>query len=55
MSGQWLHAAGWLGFECHRDHADGVASLLSAQSGWRTIQIVTDLQGAPRMVVAQKD
>ena len=55
MRGQWLHAAGWLGFECHRDHADGVASLLSAQSGWRTIQIVTDLQGAPRMVVAQKD
>ena len=55
MHGEWLHAAGWLGFECHRDYADDVASLLSAQSGWRTIQLLTDLQGDPRMVVAQKD
>ncbi|MDE0979964.1 MAG: peptide chain release factor N(5)-glutamine methyltransferase [Flavobacteriales bacterium] len=55
MSGEWLHAAGWLGFECHRDHADDVASLLSTQPGWCKVQIMTDLQGSPRMVVAQKD
>ena len=55
MDKEWLRAPGWLGFECHRDHADGVALLLSTQPGWRTIQIMTDLQGSPRMVVAQKD
>lgn len=50
----WLAPRGWLGMECHRDYAGAVEILLSQQTGWKSIDLIEDLQGVPRMVVAQK-
>ena len=50
----WLTAGGWLGFECHEEFASAVEALLSDQPEWRAIRLLKDLQGAPRMVLAQK-
>ncbi len=50
----WLAAGGWLGMECHRDYSGDVVAFLSNQAGWESIDLLNDLQGQPRMVIAKK-
>ena len=54
LEGAWLVSGGWLGLECHRDYCAAVAAWLSEQSEWESIHLLDDLQGAPRMVLAQR-
>ena len=49
-----LVPGGWLGVECHTDRAHQVAGLLEGQGGWKHVEILHDLQGLPRHVVAQR-
>lgn len=45
---------GWIGLECHTAKAQDVARLLEAQKGWEDVDILHDLQGLPRHVVARR-
>ena len=47
-----LKAEGWLGMECHTRRAEEVASMLTSGGGWKHVEIIEDLQGLPRHVVA---
>ena len=47
-----LKAGGWLGMECHTRRAEEVASMLTSGGGWKHVEIIEDLQGLPRHVVA---
>ena len=47
-----LKAEGWLGMECHTQRAGDVASMLVSLGGWKHVEILEDLQGLPRHVVA---
>ena len=49
-----LVPGGWLGLECHTDRAHQVAGLLEGQGGWKHVDILHDLQGLPRHVVARR-
>ena len=49
-----LAPGGWIGLECHTDKAHEVAGLFEAQGGWKHVDILNDLQGLPRHVVAQR-
>ena len=48
-----LVPGGWMGLECHTAKADEVAGLLKGQGGWKHVDILHDLQGLPRHVVAR--
>ena len=52
--GGGLKAGGWLGVECHTRRADDVAALLAASGSWKHVEILEDLQGLPRHVVARR-
>ena len=49
-----LVPGGWLGVECHTDRAPQVAGLLEGQGGWKHVDILHDLHGLPRPVVARR-
>ena len=49
-----LVPGGWMGLECHTYKAREVAGLLEAQAGWKLVDILHDLQGLPRHVVARR-
>ena len=49
-----LVPGGWMGLECHTDKANEVAGLLEAQAGWKLVDILHDLQGLPRHVLARR-
>ena len=49
-----LQAGGWLGMECHTRRAEEVASMLAFSGGWKDVEILEDLQGLPRHVVARR-
>ena len=44
---------GWLGMECHHAHAGDVAALLVETGRWKHVEILKDLQGRQRHVVAR--
>ena len=48
-----LSEAGWLGMECHHVYAGDVAALLTGSGRWKHVEILEDLQGKPRHVVAR--
>ena len=48
-----LRSSGWLGMECHTEKAGDVAALLVPSRGWKDVEILLDLQGLPRHVVAR--
>ena len=48
-----LSKEGWLGMESHHAHAQGVAALLADSGRWKHVEILEDLQGKPRHVVAR--
>ena len=50
-----LRPGGWLGFECHAERASEVAALLESAGGWQHVNILSDLQGMPRHVLAQRE
>jgi release factor glutamine methyltransferase len=45
---------GLLAMECHRDYVGGVVALLKSSGGWKDAEIITDLQGNPRHVIARR-
>ena len=47
-----LKAEGWLGMECHTRRAEEVGAMFSSSGGWKHVEILEDLQGVPRHVVA---
>ena len=47
-----LRQGGWLGMECHTEKAAEVADMLVASGGWKHVEILRDLQGMDRHVVA---
>lgn len=49
-----LRVEGWLALECHTKFASQVADLLTSTGGWKHVEIVRDLQGLPRHVLAQR-
>ena len=49
-----LKAGGWLGMECHTRRAEKVTSMLTSSGGWKDVEILEDLQGLPRHVVARR-
>lgn len=49
-----LAPGGWLGMECHRDGATSLAHWLKALDGWQDVDILRDLQGMTRHVVARR-
>ena len=49
-----LRNGGWLALECHTKFASDVAGMLSSSKGWKHVEIVHDLQGLPRHVLAQR-
>ena len=49
-----LKAGGWLGMECHTHRTEEVASMLAFSGGWKHVEILEDLQGLPRHVVASR-
>ena len=49
-----LKAGGWLGMECHTRRVKEVASMLASSGGWKHVEILEDLQGLPRHVVARR-
>ncbi|WP_051296282.1 peptide chain release factor N(5)-glutamine methyltransferase [Eisenibacter elegans] len=50
---QTLYEGGWLFFEIHENYAKGVVHLLQ-KDGFAGVEILPDLQGKARMVLAQK-
>ena len=48
-----LSQEGWLGMECHHAFASHVAALLADSGRWKHVEILEDLQGKPRHVVAR--
>ena len=48
-----LSQEGWLGMECHHAFAGGVAGVLARSGRWKHVEILEDLQGKPRHVVAR--
>ncbi|MGB2470199.1 MAG: hypothetical protein ACPIA5_05045, partial [Flavobacteriales bacterium] len=48
-----LSQEGWLGMECHHAFASHVAGLLADSGRWKHVEILEDLQGKPRHVVAR--
>jgi release factor glutamine methyltransferase len=48
-----LSEEGWLGMECHHAFAGDVAALLADSGRWKHVEILEDLQGKPRHVVAR--
>jgi release factor glutamine methyltransferase len=49
-----LAAGGWLIFELGAGQAGAVRNLLDVSGAWRSVEIVADLQGIARVVVAQR-
>lgn len=49
-----LREDGWLGVECHTALVSDVAALLTSSGGWKHVEILSDLQGLPRHVVARR-
>jgi release factor glutamine methyltransferase len=49
-----LRAEGWLAMECHTKFASDVAGLLTSSGGWKNVEMLHDLQGLPRHVLAQR-
>ena len=49
-----LKVGGWIGMECHTRRASDVASLLVSSGSWKDVEILEDLQGLPRHVVARR-
>lgn len=50
-----LRPGGWIGLECHTRLASEVAQMLVQHGGWLNVDILFDLQGLPRHVVAQRE
>lgn len=51
--GGGLVGEGWLGMECHHAWAGDVAAMLAGTGRWKRVEILEDLQGKPRHVVAR--
>mgnify|MGYP000614366484 CR=1 FL=1 len=49
-----LAKGGLLAMECHRDYVDAVVGLIEVKSGWGDTEIITDLQGNQRHVIARR-
>jgi len=49
-----LLSRGWIGLECHWNKAEEVGYMLTTSEGWTNVEILSDLQGLPRHVVAQR-
>jgi release factor glutamine methyltransferase len=49
-----LRAGGWLAMECHTKFASDVAGFLTSSGGWKNVEMLHDLQGLPRHVLAQR-
>ena len=49
-----LREGGWLAVECHTKFASDVAGLLASSGGWKNVEMLHDLQGLPRHVLAQR-
>ena len=50
-----LKSKGWLGVECHARFAEDVASHFRCAGGWKHVEILEDMQGLPRHVIARLD
>ncbi|PCJ82201.1 MAG: protein-(glutamine-N5) methyltransferase, release factor-specific [Bacteroidetes bacterium] len=51
-----LKKGGWLALECHEDFVNDVVNVLESRNpNWINIEIIFDLQGKPRHVLAQID
>ena len=49
-----LESGGWLAMECHASGAPVLASWLKGRPGWEDVDILWDMQGKPRHVIARR-
>ena len=49
-----LEEGGWLGMECHVDHALDIGRIWSEMDGWQNVEILYDMQGQPRHALGQR-
>jgi release factor glutamine methyltransferase len=49
-----LEEGGWLGMECHVDHALNIGRIWTGMDGWQNVEILYDMQGQPRHALGQR-